>query len=328
MATMTYAEIPGVTKPLSRIAQGATFCSMRTDEALDQSMALLDEFFELGCNVFDTSTIYGGGDCDRVLGRWTQSRGIRESVVIQGKCCHHSRDRKRVTPWDITSDLYDALARFQSDYVDLWLMHRDDPSQPVGPLVETMNEHLQAGRIHAYGGSNWAVERIREANDYAESRGLVGMAVSSPNFSLGERVRDPWGDSTCISGPQHKADRAWYQANQLAVIPWSSLAAGFFSGQYTRQSLQAMPPDHNDDAVKWFYNEANTTRLDRCHELAGEKGCTVAQIGLAYLLCGPMNVFPLVGCRRAEEFLASVEALDVKLTPAEIAYLELESPSR
>lgn len=328
MARMTYGEIPGVTKPVSRIAQGATFCSMRSDEAQAESLALLDACYELGCNFYDTSSIYGGGDCDRVLGLWMEQRGIRDKVVIQGKCCHHNRDRKRVTPWDITADLHDCLARFRSDYVDLWVMHRDDPSQPVGPLVETMNEHLAAGRIHAWGGSNWTYERILAANEYAESHGLVGFAVSSPNFSLAERVRDPWGDSTCIGGPEHQAERAWYAEQGLALVPWSSLAAGFFSGKYTRESLAALPADHHDNTVTWFYNEANTTHLDRCYELADEKGCTVAQIGLAYLLCGPCNVFPLVGCRSGAEMQANIDALAVALTEAEIAYLELASDQR
>ena len=325
---MEYGNIPGVNKPVSRIAQGSTMLTMKDAAAVERGLALLDAFFELGCTLYDTSTIYGGGDCDRILGLWMESRGNREKVVIQGKGCHHSRDRKRVTPWDITSDLYDVLARLRSDYVDLWVMHRDDPSQDVGPIVETMNEHLVAGRIHAYGGSNWSHERIHAANDYAEGHGLVGFAVSSPNFSLAQRVRDPWGDSTCIAGPENKAARAWYQANQMALIPWSSLAAGFFCGRYTRESLEAMPPDHNDSTVKWFHNEANTTRLDRCEELAREKDATVSQIALAYLLCGPWNVFPLVGCDTPEQLQANIAALDVKLTPEEIAYLDLETQTR
>jgi aryl-alcohol dehydrogenase-like predicted oxidoreductase len=212
--------------------------------------------------------------------------------------------------------------------VDLWVMHRDDPSQPIGPIVEIMNEHLQAGRIHAYGGSNWTHRRIQEADDYAASRGLVGFAVSSPNFSLAERVRDPWGDSICIGGPQNEDARAWYQANRMPLVPWSSLAAGFFSGRYTRDILEGLPPDTDDHTVRWFYNEANTKRLDRCEELAKEKDCTVAQVALAYLLCGPLNVFPLVGCRSPKEMQADIAALDVKLTPADIAYLELNSDTR
>lgn len=325
---MEYGRIAGVDKPVSRIAQGATVLSMRDEEALARGLELLDGFHALGCNIFDTSSIYGGGDCDRVLGRWMESRGLYDEVVILGKCAHHNRDRKRVTPWDITSDLYDTLARLRSDYVDLWVMHRDDPSRPVGPIVEVMNEHLDAGRIHAYGGSNWTHQRIQEANDYAAAHGLVGFAVSSPNFSLAERVRDPWGDSVCISGPQNRDAQSWYAGNQMPLVPWSSLAAGFFSGRYSREMLEALPEDTDDRTVQWFYNEANTRRLDRCEQLARDKGCTVAQVALAYLLCGPLNVFPLVGCRTPAEMEANIAALDVKLSEAEIAYLELASDSR
>ena len=92
---MEYGKIAGVDKDVSRIAQGSVMLSMRNQEAIDKGLALLDGFYELGCNLYDTSSIYGGGDCDRVLGLWMESRGIREKVVIQGKCAHHSRDRKR-----------------------------------------------------------------------------------------------------------------------------------------------------------------------------------------------------------------------------------------
>ena len=114
----------------------------------------------------------------------------------------------------------------------------------------------------------------------------------------------------------------------MALIPWSSLAAGFFSGRYTRASLDAMPADHKDDTVKWFHNEANATRLDRCEELAGEKGATVAQIALAYLLCGPWNVFPLVGCETPAQFEANIAALDVTLSADDVAYLDLARSTR
>src|SRR5690606_6316038 len=117
---------------------------------------------------------------------------LRDKVVIVGKGAHLNRDRRRVTPWDITSDLYDSLARFQTDCIDLYLLHRDDPDFPVGPIVEVLNEHLRAGRIGAFGASNWTVERIQAANAYAAEHGLEPFVASSPNLSLADQIKEPW----------------------------------------------------------------------------------------------------------------------------------------
>src|SRR5690606_27782491 len=127
------------------------------------------------------------------------------------------------TPYDITADLFDSLARMQTDYIDIYLLHRDDPDVPVGPIVEILNEHHQAGRIHAFGGSNWSHERIREANEYAAAHGLTPFVASSPNFSLAEQIQEPWAGCLSIGGRKGAAARDWYRQNQIALFTWSSL---------------------------------------------------------------------------------------------------------
>ena len=126
---------------------------------------------------------------------------MRDEVVILGKGAHHSQDRRRVTPFDIQSDIHDSLARFKVDHLDLYLLHRDDPTQPVGPIVETLHAAKEAGQIHAYGGSNWRVQRLREVNEYAAVHGLAPFAVSSPQFSLAVQQEPPWIDCVSLSGP-------------------------------------------------------------------------------------------------------------------------------
>ena len=171
---MQYGKVPGIDKPVSRLAQGTV---MVKSEDAEKGFALLDAILELGCTTFDTAHVYGGGDNERTVGRWIRERGIEDKVVIIGKGAHLSEDRKRVTPFDISSDLHDSLARFKIDTIDLYLLHRDDPSVPVGPIVELLNEHLKAGKIRAFGGSNWSHDRVADANAYADAHGLVGFAV-------------------------------------------------------------------------------------------------------------------------------------------------------
>lgn len=322
---MQYGNVTGIEKPISRLVQGSIMVSSKD---IDASFRLLDEILEMGCTTFDTAHVYGNGDNERTMGKWVNSRGVREKVVIIGKGAHHSQDRKRVTPWDITADIHDSLARFKFDYIDLYLLHRDDPAVPVGPIVETLNEHYRAGRIRAFGGSNWSVARVTEANAYAEAHGLVPFAASSPNFSLAEQYREPWEGCISIGGPKGAESRAFYQANQMPLFTWSSLAGGFFSGRLRRDNLDTFETYLDKLAVHSYAGEENFRRLDRVQELAEEKGLSIPQVATAYVMSQPLNIFALVGCQTAGEFKANMEAADVKLTPEECAYLDLRSETR
>lgn len=322
---MRYGHIPGIDKPISRLVQGTV---MVGSGELERSFALLDEVYGLGCTTFDTAHVYGNGDCERTVGRWVRERGVREQVVIIGKGAHHSVDRKRVTPFDITADIYDSLARFHFDYIDLYLLHRDDPTVPVGPIIETLNEQQQAGRIRLFGASNWTIERIQEANSYAAAHGLNPFVASSPNFSLAEQIKAPWPDCITISGPTNEPARAWYEQTQMPLFTWSSLAGGFFSGRFKRDNLHTFSDYFDQLCVESYCTEANFQRLDRATLLAKEKGLTLPQIALAYVMNQPLNIWTLVGCQNGQEFAANVAASDVTLSAEEMAWLGLEREAR
>ncbi len=323
---MEFGSVPGVEKPVSRIVLGTMIV---TTEEKDRSFRLLDDALVLGCTTLDTAHVYAGGNSERAIGQWMAERGNREKVVILTKGAHPNAGRRRVTPFDIASDLADSLARLRTEYVDIYLLHRDDPAQPVGPIVEALNEHRAAGRIHAFGGSNWTHHRIAEANEYAEAHGLVPFVASSPNFSLAAQVEDPWGSgSVTLSGPQHADARAWYAGNQIPVFAWSSLARGFFSGRFTRKTYDAFKDSLDGACRRAYCHEENLERLDRVETLAREKQLTIPQIALAYVMSQPMNVFACVGAADASELAACVEASTVRLTAAEIAWLDLRSESR
>ena len=317
---MEYGHIPGVAKPIARLVQGTV---MVTSKDLERSFALLDAVYELGGTTFDTAHGYGGGDCERTVGRWVRERGLRDQVVIIGKGAHPYGGRQRVTPADITSDLHESLERLQTDMIDLYLLHRDDASVPVGPIVEVLNQHHQAGKIGAFGGSNWSTARLAEANAYAAVRGLTPFVASSPNFSLAVQVKAPWDGCISISGPNGQAERAWYAANNMPLFPWSSLAGGFFSGRFRRDNLDTFDSYLDKLCVETYCVEPNFERLDRAEQLGREKGLTIPQIATAYVLSQPLDIFPLVGCASGEEFRANLEASAVRLTPEEVAWLDL-----
>lgn len=322
---MKYATIEGVSKPVSRIVQGTTPINSKE---LDFSFKLLDDVFELGVTTFDTAHVYGSGDNERTVGQWFNERGLRDQIVLIAKGAHLNRDRKRVTPFDIEADIHDSLARFNTNYFDIYLLHRDDPSVPVGPIVEKLNEYHEKGIIGIYGGSNWTVERVKEANDYAAAHGLQPFKASSPNFSLADQIKEPWSGCISISGPGKAAEREWYRANQMPLFTWSSMAGGFFSGRFRRDNLDSFS-EYNDKVVLEAYcYETNFERLDRAEQLAAEKGVSIAQIAVAYIFNQPLNIFALIASRSGDELRQNIAALEMPLTQAEVDWLDLRSDSR
>lgn len=322
---MQYGTVSGSAKKISRLVQG---CIMLTRSRKEEGFALLDATRQAGITAYDTAHGYGGGEVDRTLGLWMEERGNRDEVVIIGKGAHHNQDRNRVTPYDIAADLADSLARLRSDYIDLYLLHRDDPAVPVGPIVEALNEHRAAGRIHAFGGSNWTPERLAEANEYADRRGLVPFAASSPNFSLADQIAEPWKDCLSIAGPGQAAARAWYAERDMPLFTWSSVGRGFFSGKITRANAEQVRDQFDGSMAKSYYGEDNFKRLDRAWALAEEKGRSVPQIALSYVLSYPLNIYALVRSMSGAELAANEQALDDPLTAAEMAWLDLRQEER
>lgn len=319
---MRYATIPGIDKPVARLIQGTV---PLTKADLVGGFSLLDGVMAVGGTTFDTAHGYNDGDSERILGQWMAERGNREQVVVISKGAHHNRDRKRVTPYDITGDLMDSLTRLKTDYIDLYLLHRDDPAVEVGPIVEILNEHQRAGRIQAFGGSNWTHQRMAAANEYATAHGLIPFTASSPNFSLAEQIQEPWSGCVSIGGPAQREARAWYQAEKMAVVSWSSLAGGLFTGRI--QPADLADPSRLTDyfdrlSLSSYGSVANFTRRDRATQLAGEKGVSLPQLGLAYVFNSPLNTFAITGSRTPAEFADNVGALDVVLTGEELAWLE------
>ncbi|MDE2729031.1 MAG: aldo/keto reductase [Gemmatimonadota bacterium] len=324
---MEFGNIANVDKPVSRLVQGTIMLSFAEEE---YSFDLLDQVYDAGINTFDSAHLYGGGECERVLGRWIEDRGLRREIVILTKCCHMNADRARVTPYDISSDLHDSLARLNTDYVDLYLLHRDDVRVPVAPIMDTLNQYISAGNLGVIGGSNWTHDRIERANLYAATSGQQPFTVSSPNFSLAEQAEPPWRGCISISGKDGADARSWYQENQMPLFTWSSIASGFFSGRVSRDNYETLAEQglFDESSVRAYCTDDNFDRLDRVEELANEKGLSIPQVALAYVLSQPLNIFALVGARNGDEIRANLQALDTKLTAEEMAWLNLERPER
>jgi predicted dehydrogenase/aryl-alcohol dehydrogenase-like predicted oxidoreductase len=307
---MPYGHIDGLDKPLSRLIMGVD-----NQGQMPQMSVMADDYFARGGNAFDTAYIYSGGHnspgCERLLGQWVKSRGVREQVVIIEKGAH----TPKCNPDDLTRQLLVSLDRLGMDYVDVYMLHRDNPQVPVGEFIDVLNEHHKAGRIRLFGGSNWSTGRIDEANAYARGKGLKGMSVLSNNFSLARMIDPIWTGCVSASDPQ---SRDWLEKSKIPLLPWSSQSQGFFTDRSA--------PNRKEDAnfVRAWYSDDNFARKDRAIKLAGQLKVDPTAIALAYVLHQPFDVFPLIGPRTLDETRGSMAALEIKLTNQQVRWLNLE----
>jgi aryl-alcohol dehydrogenase-like predicted oxidoreductase len=207
--------------------------------------------------------------------------------------------------------------RIKTEYADIYFMHRDNLEVPVGEFVDVLNEHVRAGRIKVFGGSNWSIARVQEANEYAKKKGLQGFGVVSNNLSLARMVAEVWPGAISAGDT---ASRAWFARNQIALFAWSSQARGFFTDRAHRDRAL-----NGAELNRCWYSEDNWQRRDRVLELAGKKNVLPINIALAYVLHQPFPTFALIGPRTLQELRTSLPALDVSLTSAEVNWLNLDT---
>ncbi|RVD51875.1 MAG: oxidoreductase [Mesorhizobium sp.] len=297
--------IPSLAKPASVVALG--FEDFRT---FSSGSILLDAFFEAGGNLFDTGYVYGGGYTETLLGQWLRNRGVREQSVVIAKGAHSPL----CYPDVIGKQLAQSLDRLQTDHVDIYFMHRDNPDVPVGEFVDAMDREVRAGRIRGpFGGSNWTMQRMDEAIAYAERTGKQKPGVLSNNFSLAEMLEPIWAGCITSSTDDWKA---WLTSRQMPNFAWSSQGRGFFTDRAGRDRLDS------EELVRVWYSERNFGRRDRAIELAARLRKSPIHIALAYVLNQPFPSVPLIGPRTLGELDDSLRALDIALSPAQREWLD------
>lgn len=307
---MKQITLEGIRKPIFPLIMGSDlFDPEQTGMVAD----LLDEFFVLGGNMIDTAHIYVGGKSEQAIGQWMQMRGNRRDLLILTKGGHHDKHGPRVNAECIALDLAESLERLQTDYIDLYMLHRDDSNIPVSHIMDAVHAHKEAGRIHAFGVSNWTGKRIQEANEYAYKHDLTPISASSPNLSLAKPNEPRW--EGCISVDEN--EWKWYEQSGMPLFSWSSQASGFFKDRFSPEKRD------NEEIVRVYYHDRNWERKRRAGELARGKGVETVQISLAYVLNQPFPTAALIGPRTKEEMRSCFDARKIELTPEEIRWLDL-----
>ena len=286
----------------------------------DASYNVLDSLVERDYLTFDCAAHYG----EECLSEYLLSRNLHEKAVIITKGCHPNKYRNRVTEFDLMSDIHDSLIKLKREYIDIYFLHRDDPGTPVEKIIPVLDRLHREGKIGVYGVSNWTVERIKEANLFAEQNGMQPFSVSSPNYSLAHQVEDPWGGGcVTITGEENEVDRQWYSEQEMPIFAYSALARGFFSGKFKHNQKEKADQVLDVFAKKGYMYDENFERLARVEILAEKYDCKIAQIALAWIFSQELLIAPIVSGSSINHYQDIIDAMDIKLSQEEIAWLDL-----
>jgi aryl-alcohol dehydrogenase-like predicted oxidoreductase len=283
-----------------------------TQSAREKELKFLDACLELGCTAFDTAAIYQAGGTERLLGAWIASRRSRDRIFVLTKGAHPTPvlGTSHFSARHVEDELHASLKRLRTDYVDLYLLHRDDPKRPFEEVIDTLARFQREGKIRAFGVSNWSIDRIEAARAYARSKGLPDIAANSPHFSLFEWVKPPWPGTVTLTGAANMDARAWHARVQLPVLAWSPLGRGYLSDPPSRHGLA-------------YYGTANNKgRKQRAAELARKKGVSLGDIALAYLFHQPFPVFAVVASSKPDRMKKNLAAAEIPLSADEVEFLE------
>ena len=290
----------------------------------DASFALLDKFVEGGGNFIDTARVYGDwvpgierSVSEKTIGLWLKARGHRDSLVLGTKGAHWRMDAPdvpRLQPADIVTDLDGSLQDLQTDRIDLYWLHRDDPNTPVSVILDTLHREQQKGKIRYYGASNWQTLRLKAAQDYAAAQGYAGFVADQVLWNAAILANYPYGDFTV--GFMDETRFLYHEKTGLAAIPFQTQAYGLFH-RMQNGTIEQMNP-----GFRGFYRLPETTRrYERMRQVMQETGLSLTQIVLGYLTGQPFVTVPIVGCRSVPQIEDSLTALNVRLTPEQIRWI-------
>jgi len=313
---MRYRDFGG--KRTAVVALGSTDFGGRFQE--EQCFDFMDAYEAIGGNFLDTARMYGDyphkrmGESEKVIGKWLARRD-RDAFFLSTKGGHPDTDHMdvgRLGRAELTDDFNRSLDGLRTDYVDIYWLHRDDRTLPVGDIVETLNALLETGRTRMVGVSNWSPERIREANAWAAAHDLRGIDANQPRFSLAQQatVEDP------TLYPMDAATYRMHLETGMPLVPFSSQAKGFFTKLFEQGEAGL-----SDKAKRRYCTPENLEIYRRVLEVREQTGLSVGAIAVAFLTCQPFPTFPLAGVSRVSQVEALAAAGDAVITPEQRDYL-------
>jgi len=279
----------------------------------DVAHRLLDTYVGLGGTLIDTAARYGFGESEEVIGQWLRTSGARDSIILLTKGAHPDPSwTSRLDAASITSDLDESLARLGVDQVDVLLVHRDDETLPVEPIVDTLQGLVASGRTRSIGVSNWSTRRLARAMTYALSTGGAPIAVSSVYLGLALPTQPLFNG--CVDACDD-ASGTWYAASDVPLLAWASQSSGYF--EPTWDAATAPPP-----IVVGYDTPGNRARRERARQLGADLDATATQVAIAWVLAQPCRPVALGGFRDESSLRDAWAAASIELSIEQCHWLE------
>ncbi len=300
-----YQNIRNSSLQVSPLCFGGNVFGWTVDETA--SFRLLDALADAGLNFIDTADVYSrwkpgnqGGESETIIGKWLKRSGKRDSVVIATKVgMDMGGGRKGLSKAHILESVDNSLRRLQTDYIDLYQSHADDPETPQEETLNTYAELIKSGKVRVIGASNFSAQRLREALDLSEKLGLPRYESLQPEYNLYNRVFENELEPLC-------------QEKGIGVISYYTLASGFLSGKYrSAQDLSKSP--RGNIKVKNYLNERGMRILTALDQVATEQNSTPATVAIAWVMARPSITAPIASATTIEQLQDLLEATKLKL---------------
>jgi len=291
---------------------GCNVFGWTVDEAT--SFNILDAFLDAGFNCIDTADVYSrwvfghqGGESETIIGKWLKERQCRDKVIIATKVgMDMGPGKKGLSRTYILQAVEDSLRRLQTNYIDLYQSHIDDPDTPQETTLETYAQIIKQGKVRAIGASNFTAPRLSEALKVSTKHRYPLYQCLQPHYNLCERA------------DYEKNLEPVCKENRLGVIPYFSLAAGFLTGKYRSEADLSKSP--RGAGLKKYLNERGLRILGALDTVAKQSSSTPAAVALAWLLARPSVTAPIASATNLEQLhtLLSATRLELDRTAIEL----------
>ena len=307
--------------PVSRLAFGAmTFTAGNQDirsiykVGAQAAATLVGRAIEAGVNFFDTADGYAGGESETLLGQALKAR--RNEVVIATKVGFRSGPpltQAGLTRRHILWSVDQSLRRLGTDWIDVYIVHREDPHTPLEETLPALDAVVRSGKVRYLGFSNWSAWRVAAAVEIQRANGLARFTHGQMHYSL--LGRDVERDVVPMM-----------RRYGLGLTVWSPLSSGFLSGKYTRESLSDPANRYSGFDILPFDKEHGFRVVDRLRTIAARHKASVAQVALAWLLARDCVTSVILGASQLRQLEDNLGAVNVKLTAEELAELDAATP--
>jgi aryl-alcohol dehydrogenase (NADP+) len=276
------------------------------------SRPFIDRALSQGINFFDTADMYSLGVSEEILGRALKDMAQRDRVVIATKVFNPMSDDpndRGLSRKHIFDSIDASLRRLQTDYVDLYQIHRWDDQTPIAETLEALHDLVKIGKVRYIGASSMYAWQFAKALYLADLRGWTRFVSMQNHYNLVYREEEREMLPLC-------------RTEGVGVIPWSPLARGFLAGNRSRQQAETTRAKSDDFAHKLYYSDSDFDVVDRVVAIAQQRSVPPAQVALAWLLHQPGVTAPIIGASKMHHLEDAVAALKIELSDDECAQLE------